>query len=66
MESRDKYGLTSLLRAAENGNGAVVKMLVKAGADIEAESISGMTLLRLAIHAGHKVTVQLLKPFNSK
>ncbi|KAF1968539.1 ankyrin [Bimuria novae-zelandiae CBS 107.79] len=59
-ESKDKYGLTPLSRAAQNGNEAVVKLLLDKGADLELKDKYGRTPLLWAVAKGHKAVVKLL------
>ena len=47
-------------RAAENGNEAVVELLLKNGAQPDLEDENGWTALSRAIEKGHAVVVQLL------
>src|SRR5205809_1003504 len=51
---------TALHLAAENGHGAVVQLLLKEGADIEAKDESGYTALSMEAKSGNKAIVQLL------
>jgi ankyrin repeat protein len=44
----DKYGMTPLCQAAENGHRAVVKLLIEASAELEAKDDIGRTLLSWA------------------
>ena len=43
------------------GNTEVVKLLLDAGADVNAENNNGMTALKLAINQGHHEIVQLIR-----
>lgn len=57
----DDIGLTALLLAAQNPNLAVTRMLVKAGADLEAKTTScGSTPLHLATNGGHWEVIRTL------
>ena len=58
IEDRDNRDL--LLWAAENGDGAVVKLLLEKGADLEAKDDYGRTLLWWAAEYGYEVVVKLL------
>jgi ankyrin repeat protein len=49
-----------LSRAAEKGNKAVVKLLLKNGAQLDLEDENRCTALSRAIEGGHAVVVQLL------
>ena len=52
--------LTPLMLAAKNGNAAVVKTLVEAGADVNAADDHGTTVLMLAASAGSAEAVRTL------
>jgi ankyrin repeat protein len=57
----NKYGLTPLLSAAYHGSDAIVAMLIRAGADVDAaEREYGYTPLGTAARKGHIETVRLL------
>lgn len=60
LNMRDEDGLTILLRTAERGYKAVVRLLLENGANIEAKDKDGRTPLQYAITNGHKAVVQLL------
>ena len=47
-------------RAAENGDKAVVELLLKNGAQPDLEDVNTWTALSQAIEGGHAVVVQLL------
>lgn len=49
-----------LVRAAEDGDVAVVAQLLDAGVEVDAPSVGGRTALDLAVHAGHDETVRVL------
>jgi len=48
VNAKDKYGRTALMEAAYWGYVDAVKMLIEAGADIDAKSDQGMTALDFA------------------
>lgn len=52
VEARDRFGRTPLLVAAREGNEAVVKLLLKRGADKAAKNNAGKTPLHLAAEEG--------------
>jgi ankyrin repeat protein len=65
QQGRQTYkGRPPLLKAAEYGNEAVVKLLLKLllekGADLEFEDIDGRTPLSYAAENGHEAVVRLL------
>ena len=51
LEAADKDGFTALLRAAQNGRTDIVRILLAAGADIDAKSKDGDGLIELAAKA---------------
>ena len=64
VNSKDKSGKTPLYWAAEYGRTNVVKLLLKAGADVNATvsdgPLKGYTPLHEAAYLGHKDTVKVL------
>jgi ankyrin repeat protein len=54
-----------MLRAAEKGHEAVVRLLLEKGADLNAKTRDGKTALHLAAEEGHETVVQLLTPLTS-
>jgi ankyrin repeat protein len=61
MESKDKYGKTPLLRAAEKGQEAVVRLLMDRVVDVNVrEPLFNRTALILAAAGGHEAVVRLL------
>ena len=62
VDNRDQRdGETALIRAARMGNVPVVRVLLAAGASVQAESASGATALGEATRAGHDAVVALLR-----
>lgn len=49
----DRNQLTPLMLAASKGNAAVVKYLVRIGADVTLKGEDGMTALHMAAKSGH-------------
>ena len=61
IESKDEYGQTALLWAAQKGHEAVVKQLLEAGAEIESkDECDGQTALGWAAEKGHEAVVKQL------
>jgi ankyrin repeat protein len=60
VDSKDKYGLTPLLRAAQKGHVDDVQQLLNAGAEVESKDKYGRTPLIWAVRIGHDVVVQQL------
>ena len=59
-DSKDKNDRTPLSWVAENGNEAIVKLLLTRGADVEWKDREGETPLSLATKNGHKAVARLL------
>jgi ankyrin repeat protein len=60
IDSKDNYGQTPLLWAAESGHEAVVKLLLEMGkADVDC-NCNGRTPLSYAAENGHEAVVKLL------
>ena len=57
---RNKYGVTPLLMASQNGHAEVVKLLLAAKADVNAAMTNGVTPLFIASEKGHTEIVKLL------
>jgi ankyrin repeat protein len=67
LESKEvKYGMTPLCQAARNGHTLVVKVLLEAGADIEAEDVFGRTPLFRAAGNGHAAVINVLLEAGAK
>jgi ankyrin repeat protein len=49
-----------LLRAAQEGQEAVVKLLLEKGAELETKDVNDQTPLSLATERGHEAVVELL------
>jgi ankyrin repeat protein len=60
QERQIRRNKSSLLRAAENGHEAVVKLLLERGAELEAEDNKGRMSLSWAAENGHESVVKLL------
>lgn len=63
IDERNKFGETSLIKAAEQGCLEMVKLLLANGADPVLEDNDGITALRIAEDLGHGQIVQLLKEY---
>ena len=59
-------GLSALMIASKNGNTEAVKLLLKHGAMVNAQSINGWSALKFAKENGHEETAQLLKEHGGK
>ncbi|MCY4331669.1 MAG: ankyrin repeat domain-containing protein [Cyanobacteria bacterium MAG CAR1_bin_15] len=55
--TRDKYGLTPLHRAARNSAPPLIKALLDAGADVNARDKNGATPLHFAVGSGNTLAV---------
>lgn len=60
VNEKDPGGYTPLHWAALQGNEALVRLLLKRRADLEAENPRGCTALHMAVEQGHEALVQLL------
>ncbi|GFP54312.1 inversin [Trichoderma asperellum] len=60
IDSEDEDSWTLQSCASESGNDAIVRLLVKEGADIEAKDMIGRTPLYCAVGEGHEDVVKLL------
>lgn len=60
LDAMELQGRTTLMWAAENGEAAIVKKLLKAGAGVNATDWWGRTALSLALENGHRKVVALL------
>jgi ankyrin repeat protein len=56
-----KGGYTALMAASEYGHREIVKLLIEAGADVNAADWYGRTALGWALRGGHTDIVNLLK-----
>ena len=65
VNARNNDGETALIRAVENGNIDISKMLVEAGADVNVRNNDGNTALILASRTGKAAIVELLVTDNS-
>ena len=59
-ETRDIFGWTALIVAAERGRASMVEALLAAGAALEAEDKDGRRALHCAAYTGHTSTVEAL------
>ncbi|MCC6694724.1 MAG: ankyrin repeat domain-containing protein [Candidatus Hydrogenedentes bacterium] len=59
-ERNEQFGYTPLLTAAEGGNVAIVKMLIKAGSNLESRDEMGQTPLWAAVSSGHTAIAKVL------
>ena len=63
LDRRDKYGLTPLLRTAENGHEAVVRILLgRDDVDPNKPDNKGRTPLKCAAENGYPGVIALLQP----
>ena len=60
LDTPNKHGFTALHVAASSGFNDIVRMLIKAGADLQAVTHGGETALYLAVAQGHRDTAQIL------
>jgi ankyrin repeat protein len=59
----DDDGITALMRAAANGQAAIVERLLAAGADVNAKDNDGETALMFAERGGHTDVVRAINSF---
>ncbi|MCC6490947.1 MAG: ankyrin repeat domain-containing protein [Candidatus Hydrogenedentes bacterium] len=59
-ERNEQFGYTPLLTAAEGGNASIVKLLIKAGADLESRDEMSQTPLWAAVSSGHTAIAKIL------
>jgi cytohesin len=60
IDALDALGLTALCKAAENGDRALVQILISHGANLNAAGIIGCTPLHYAVHGPHTSIVEIL------
>jgi ankyrin repeat protein len=60
IQAKGKKSWTALLRAALEGEEAMVELLLESGANIEATNITGCTALYKSAVKGHEAIVKLL------
>src|SRR5687768_13790345 len=60
VDATNRYGITALSLACENGNAAIVKALLDAGADANTRQRGGETVLMIAARTGDKKCVEAL------
>lgn len=61
MNAVDYYGNTALMKAAEHGEAETVKLLIAAGADVNAKTDDGRTALWFAGVMGRNDIYDILK-----
>ncbi|WP_051670828.1 ankyrin repeat domain-containing protein [Bryobacter aggregatus] len=66
VQEANRYGVTPLSLACENGNAAMVRLLLQAGADPETTLPGGETALMTASRTGNLEVVQLLLAHGAK
>jgi serine/threonine protein kinase len=66
LNANDELGETALMKAAENGHGAIVRALLAHGADASRKNVFGQTALMLAEAKGHADIVALLEQAEGK
>ncbi len=59
------FGATPLMRAANNGNIDIIKLLLRSGANVNAADAGGATALHIAARRGNVSAVQILLDSNS-
>ncbi|XP_048746170.2 fibronectin type 3 and ankyrin repeat domains protein 1-like isoform X2 [Ostrea edulis] len=62
----DKYGFTGLMQASQKGYTDIMEILIRHGADVNAQNDSGKTALMLACYAGQFEAVKLLRDQGAK
>jgi ankyrin repeat protein len=62
----DRYGITPLKLAAENGSAAMIEILLKAGADANTTLPNGETTLMTAAHTGKPDAISMLLTHGAK
>merc|ERR1719401_1534635 len=60
LDAKDDEGVTALMKAAEQGEGDVVKLLLDEGASLELKDDEGSNVLMWAALAGHLDIVEML------
>ena len=67
VDVRNRYGVTPLLMASQNGHVEIVKLLLQAKADVDAATTrtGGLTSLWAASEVGHAEIVKLLLEANA-
>lgn len=62
MNARERQaGLTALMLVAIQGRAEVARVLIAAGADVNARTAAGFTALQAAAKQGHAEVVELLR-----
>ncbi|MDE1828289.1 MAG: ankyrin repeat domain-containing protein [Candidatus Micrarchaeota archaeon] len=60
LNSKNRFGLTALMYAADKGNKLIITKLLESGADVFARDKDGKTAIAWATEAGHMDCVRLL------
>ena len=63
VELRDEFGWTLLMIAACSGHLAIVRLLLEAGANVDAKSTTGETVVELATKTGHDYVVKAIDDY---
>jgi uncharacterized protein len=60
INSKDQYGQTALMNAAQTGQAELVRLLIEKGADLNIRAKYNLSALMLSLIAGHPEVARLL------